>query len=80
MYAEAALGSSDEIFPDLHICDTDPDVSDVLSHWDESDIINNIIINSAEVSSQELLDDEIEGIQSDTEGNDSVNQLVCAYS
>ena len=66
--------------PDLRNCDTDPDVSDVLSDSDESDIIDNIIITSAEVSCQELSDDEIEGIQSDTEGNDSVDQLVYAYS
>ena len=41
MYAEAALGSTDGIFPDLRNCDTDPDVSDVLSDSDESDIIDN---------------------------------------
>ena len=80
MYAEAALGSSDGIFPDLCNCDTDPDVSDILSDSDESDIIDNIIIISAKVSYKELSDDEIEGIQSDTEGNDSIDQLVCGYS
>ena len=80
MYAKATLGSTDGIFPDLRNCDTGPDVSDVLSDSDESDIIDNIIIASDEVSCQELSDDEIEGIQSDTEGNDSADQLVCAYS
>ena len=76
MYAEATFGSTDGIFPDLRNCDTNPDVSDVLSDSDESDIIDNIFITSDKVSCQELLDDEIEGIQSDTAGNDSVDQLV----
>ena len=79
MYGEATLGSTDGIFPDLRNCDTDPDVSDILSDLDESDINDNSITTSDEVSCQELSDDEIEGILSDNEGIDSVDQLVCAY-